>query len=52
VNKVSQEELFHVGSYNQLPEQLMKEFRKGGDRKSIDLKLAQVGRELREQNLE
>jgi len=26
IGKISQEELFHVGEYNQLPETLMKEF--------------------------
>ena len=29
INKISQEELFHVGEYNQLPETLMKEFGRG-----------------------
>lgn len=54
ISKVSHEELFHVGAYNKLPEQLMKEFRgrKGGE-SSIERKLNVVARDKKsEQEVE
>lgn len=46
INKVSLEEVFHVGEYNRMPENLMKEFKKGGDNSSFSRVLNSVEQEL------
>lgn len=50
VGKVSNEELFHVGEFNQMPKRLMREFKAEGGGNSFERKMKAVEVEVQELN--